>query len=143
MAKFWEVIKAFQEGTAQEAKTKHEANEIIVYKHPQEGVMFYDSQNMLLDFQNVDNADLTMEWEIIETLERQKFRVLQVVFESHMEGREPRLIPEVFENDSLIEAVGRVENDYSDESLTVFGAVGISEKGEITILVQEGERVDG
>lgn len=140
MAKFWEVIKAFQEGSAVKAFRNSDISVKAIKE--EQGIVFYDRNNEPYSAQDISNYDLSMEWQIIEPLDRKEFRVLQIVFQSHMEGRTPRLIPEAIENDSLDNAIGRIRNDYTDETLTVLSAVGITEEGETIILVQEGDIVE-
>lgn len=140
MAKLWEVLKAFDEGMAIKATRYAKGRLVDLNKNPQnQGVNIY-FDGKITELKN-DDFEAT-DWRIIERLHRKAFRVLQIVFQSHMEGRTPRLIPESIENDSLDDAIGRIRNDYTDETLTVLSAVGITEEGETIILVQEGDVVE-
>jgi len=144
MAKLWEVIKAIQEGKAEKAFRSSLSTHKVFLRKTDEGVRFFTNDGAKpCDSQGISNKDQEADWQIVEILDRKEFRVIQALFKLHGHGRSTRKIPELFENNSLKNAVDCVQRDYPEDVITVLGAVGISDTGEITILVQEGERIDG
>jgi len=143
MAKFWEVMKAFEEGKSTEAVRHSSGTRQVKAVKGKNGIEFYNQDNELFNRQNVGNDDFNKEWEIVELLDRKEFRVIQALFKLHGHGRSTRKIPELFENNSLKNAVDCVQRDYPEDIITVLGAVGISDTGEITILAQSGVAIDG
>lgn len=144
MAKLWEVIKAMQEGKAEKAFRTSTAKHQIFLRKNEDGISFFlnDGANPC-EYQGLGNKDLDGEWQIVEVLERKEFRVIQALFKLHGHGRSTRKIPELFENNSLKNAVDCLQRDYPEDVITVLGAVGISDTGEITILAQNGVAIDG
>lgn len=140
MAKFWEVIKAFQEGSAD--KAERGTSRKIKAVREGFGVGFYDDDDKPFDSQGVGNDDLTAEWEIIVKPEHVKYDFLQMVVEVYDGDRMTRR-QYTITNESLHYAERYASNDFGNKRIEVRAAVGISKKGVITILVQEGERVNG
>lgn len=143
MARLWEVLKAFEEGKAEKAFRSSLSTRKVFLKKTDEGVRFFTNDGAKpCDSQGISNKDQEADWQIVEILYRKEFRVVQALFKLEGPGRPARILPELFENDSLKDAIGRIENDYSEDTVEVLGAVGFSNDGSLTILVQNGVAID-
>lgn len=139
MAKFWEVIKAFQEGSAD--KAVRVTNNQIKVTREERGIVFRGADDKKIHVQEVGDDDLTIEWEIIVKPEHVKYDFLHMVVIVYDGDRMIRR-QYALKNTSLFNAKCYASNEYDNKTIGVRAATGISKSGVITILVQEGEPVD-
>ena len=142
MAKLWEVIKAFQEGTA--IKAVRETNNRVKMIREKDGIVFYDGNDKPYDVQRVSEYDLLIEWEIIERTQSKEFDFMLVVAEMTTIDEDPHswVEHELFNGVSFDAAFEKLKSDYAGSKVKILSAVGSNENGETTILVQEEEPVD-
>lgn len=138
MARLWEVLKAFDEGTAIKAVRKTDDPREIIELKKVDGKTFktigHDKQN--LAFQGFYDGDFTKEWDIV-ALRHHEFRHLFVVIRITDDEEDIFWRSHVKENMSLSEFLEWFQSD-EDDCVEVMTAVGVSENSEATIIVQEG-----
>lgn len=139
MAKLWEVLKAFDEGTSKKA-TRYTTRRLVELNKNlgNDGVSIYFDGSVAAfsvgDFEATD-------WHIIESKEHKTFDHIIIVHQVLRDQQNPFTVVGAFNNTSLFEARGIT--DYIPIGITkLVSAVGITNEGETIILVQEGETVE-
>lgn len=143
MAKLWEVLKAFDEGKAFKAKSYD-----LLMVQEKEGIVFYNNDGKT-DEQNINSDDLNVEWTVVENLEQKTFEFLYVIYDisGHERGKlmksyDYQHLTQTYGSLSLLDAKKLIQTAYPGDQARILSAVGVSESGETTILVQEGKMTE-
>lgn len=143
MAKFWEVIKAFQEGTADKAEYMNGVNRKIIVLKKGFGLSFCDDQENPFDGQGVRDDYLNGGWVIIENPAAKVHDYLMVVCRiTEKEGGLFWSEHEIFQHCSLNDAIKRMEKEFNDSDVKLLSAAASNHNGVVTVLAYEGGMVE-
>lgn len=144
MAKLWEVLKAFDEGTSVEAERTTDKDQRVSMLYngidkmaPIATYLDGEYHASYLREQDISATD----WRILDKPDHRVFDVVYATFE--LRGRKgPSKTSVTFQDMSLLKVQRIVGKQYPDAIISVLSSVGVSKSGAITILVQEGKMVE-
>lgn len=142
MAKFWEVIKAFQEGTAEKAEYVNDVNRKIIVIKEGFGLSFCDDQENPFDAQGVRDDYTNGDWRIIESPAAKTNDYLLVVCKIIDDSQNHWSEHEIFQHCSLNDAFKRMKHEFRDNNVELLSAVASSYNGVVTVLAYEGGMVE-
>lgn len=142
MAKFWEVIKAFQEGTADKAEYMNDVNRKVIVIKREFGLSFCDDQESPFDGQGVRDDYLNGDWEIIENPAAKTNDYLLVVCKIIDGSQNSWSEHEIFQHCSLDKALEKMKQEFRDNQVYLLSAVASDHKGVVTVLAYEGGMVE-
>lgn len=143
MAKLWEVLKAFQEGTADKAEYMNGVNRKIIVIKKEFGLSFCDDQENPFDAQGVRDDYLNGNWKIVESPAAKTNDYLMVVCKiTDTETNDFWSEHEIFQHSSLDNAVKKMKHEFRDKQVELLSAVASNYKGVVTVLAYEGGMVE-
>ena len=142
MAKLWEVLKAFDEGTAVKAERKTTMGDVVVtlaYHGPANGVSFLRDS---MGNHPIDSDFTSTDWDILERPDRHLFAVIYATFKIKRSGKPASISSVAYDDRSLLSVQQIMHKQYPDTIISVHAAMGVSESGAVTIIVEEGKMVE-
>lgn len=143
MAKFWEVLKAFDEGTSVKAEFINGVDRTLIVQKESFGLSFCDDNERPFDAQGVRDDYLNGNWKIVESPAAKTNDYLMVVCKiTDTETNDFWSEHEIFQHSSFDNAVKKMKHEFRDKQVELLSAVASNHKGVVTVLAYEGGVVE-